>query len=173
MYVQKLITRLETTSAAFPNLLKNVSESDGHWKPTADDWSIVEIVCHLADEDADDFRKRIELTLQDPSTEWPPIDPPQTAVDRKYNEVTLKDAIQRFVSERKRSLVWLDSHASQIEAELENTYKHPVHGPFRLGDLLGSWVAHDQLHLRQLTKRFYQLTCRDAEPYSTRYAGDW
>ena len=34
-------------------------------------------------------------------------------------------------------------------------------------------VAHDYLHLRQISKRMYQLAERDAGDYSIRYAGEW
>jgi hypothetical protein len=53
------------------------------------------------------------------------------------------------------------------------TYRDPEVGPIRPGDILGSWAAHDSLHLRQISKRMYQLAARDAGEYSTRYAGEW
>jgi hypothetical protein len=36
---------------------------------------------------------------------------------------------------------------------------------------MASWAAHDALHLRQIAKRLYELTARDAGRYSAGYAG--
>ena len=41
------------------------------------------------------------------------------------------------------------------------------------GDLLAAWSAHDALHLRQISKRLYQIAQRDAGSYSVQYAGEW
>ena len=53
------------------------------------------------------------------------------------------------------------------------THTHPIFGGLSAGDLLASWVAHDFLHLRQLARLQFQYASLLAEPYSTRYAGEW
>lgn len=52
-------------------------------------------------------------------------------------------------------------------------YHHPKLGVFHAGDLLSAWVAHDLLHLKQITKRLYQRTVAEAKPFGTEYAGEW
>jgi hypothetical protein len=130
----------------------------------------VEIVGHLADEEEFDFRERVRLTLADPSFPWPSIDPEGWAVERRYNEQQLVNVVSRFVRLREHSLQWL---RSLDQPDWNRTHEHPQFGPFRAGDILSAWVAHDYLHLRQISKRLYELAARDAGDYSVRYAGPW
>lgn len=69
------IARLSANVATFEHLLAGVSPDQARWKPDPLQWSILEVVNHLADEEVEDFRQRLELTLRDPKAEWPPIDP--------------------------------------------------------------------------------------------------
>lgn len=172
MDVQNLLSRLRGFSTALPALVGHVSVPDARWKPADGAWSILEIVCHLADEEVDDFRARVQSTLDTPEREWAPIDPEAAAVERNYNGGSFSGAVQRFVHERDASVAWLNNNLDRIAENTNQAYIHPRFGPITVGELLGSWVAHDQLHIRQISKRLYQLTNRDAAPYSTRYAGD-
>lgn len=133
-------------------------------------WSIVEILCHLADEEIEDFRVRLELTLTDPSKEWPGIDPEGVAKSRDYQHQSPQDALRRFVAARQANMRWL---ATLDSASWETVHTHPRFGSMRAGDLLASWAAHDLLHLRQITKRLFESLAAQAEPYSTAYAGEW
>ena len=98
-----------------------------------------------------------------------PIDPEGWAVERRYNEGDLAEQVQRFVSLRGESINWLRGLSNPKSS---NTFVHPK-GEISAGDLLASWAAHDALHLRQIAKRLFQMTQRDAGEYSTAYAGSW
>ena len=151
-------------------MLRGISDEDARWRPAPDHWSIVEIVNHMADEDADDFLPRLEATLRDPGEAWAPIDPTRAATDRRYNERELAASIDRFDAVRASSLNWLGTLG---EPDWGRTHRHPSIGALRAGDLLASWVVHDPLHLRQLAKRLYQLVGRDSGGFSSSYAGEW
>lgn len=155
---------------ALDALLGGVSDDDAHWKPGHGGWSIVEIVNHLDDEESEDFRTRVRLTLEDPSQAWPPIDPEGAAVERRYNERGLAESLERFAAARAESVDWL---RSLHDPDWSRTYMHPKWGEFRAGDIFASWCAHDALHLRQIAKRLYEMTKRDGEGFKTEYAGDW
>lgn len=170
MNSQKLIDALARFGRYLPEVVRGVDVADCRWKPPDGAWSILEIVSHLADEEEFDFRARGRSTLTDPSAAWPEINPEGWARDRGYNDGDLKTAVARFVSLRAESVAWLRSLKSP---DWSRTYHHPVHGPFRAGDLLGSWAAHDALHLRQIAKRLYQIAERNAGDFSVRYAGEW
>ena len=133
-------------------------------------WSIVEILCHLADEEVEDFRTRLQLTLRDPKADWPGIDPEGVARSRGYQDQNPHEALDRFLRAREESLVWL---ASLGDADWSRAKVHPRLGTLRAGDLLASWAAHDLLHLRQIAKRLYESVNAAAEPYETEYAGRW
>ena len=150
-------------------LVSGVSLEEARWKPDAKSWSILEVVNHLHDEEVADFRVRLDIILHNPKKPWPPIDPGGWVEERRYNERELEASLDSFLDERDASLVWLGS--------LENpdwnaTYQAPW-GEMRAGDMLVSWVTHDQLHMRQLVELHRQLTAEKAQPYRLEYAGDW
>jgi hypothetical protein len=170
MELQKLIASLERFGVILPEVVREITEDDSRWKPPDGAWSILEIVCHLADEEEFDFRERIRLTLMDPAASWPLIDPETWAVERRYNQQRLTAAVSRFTSLRKQSAAWIRSLENP---DWSRAHSAPQVGALRAGDLLAAWVAHDCLHLRQISKRMYQMASRDAGNYSTRYAGVW
>jgi hypothetical protein len=172
MDLTTLLTRMEHTGAAARVLLSTVSDADARWKPPSGAWAILEIVAHLADEEVEDFRTRIRLTLQAPEAPWPPIDPEGAARDRSYNTRDLQTELNRFVVERGESIRWLRSLQSP---SWSNTHQHPKFGPISAGTLMVSWAAHDALHLRQIAKRLFELAARDGQSngFITTYAGEW
>lgn len=170
MNTQAIIERMDRLSSVLPALVSGLSREEALWRPDAQTWSILEVVCHLADEEAGDFRPRLERTLAEPQTEWDPIDPEGWALARHYREADLEEATARFVAERQRSVVWLMGLG---RVDWSRVYEHPRLGSIRAGDLLAAWAAHDALHLRQIAKRLYELAAHDAPGFETVYAGEW
>ena len=173
MNSQALFNRLAGFPSRLSAMVTGVSDEDVRWKPSSGAWSIVEIVRHLEDEEAEDFSVRVRMTLEDPSQPWPSIDPEAAAIERKYNEADLSKSLRRFIDLRQDSLQWLEPRLVEIAEKANQAYVHPKLGPTMLGEVFAGWVAHDQLHLRQITKRLFQMTERDAGSFSTRYAGTW
>jgi hypothetical protein len=147
-----------------------VDEAQSRWKPEPAKWSILEVVTHLADEEVEDFRRRVGLTLRSPEAEWPPIDPPGWAVERRYNEGSVEEALGRFLRERAASVAFL---AGLDDPDWAQAHHHPRWGPIRAGDLLTSWVAHDHIHIRQLNRLQREFLVASVSGYSPDYAGPW
>jgi len=122
MHFAKLIDSLERFGRTLPIVVRDVTDDDSRWKPPDGAWSILEVVCHLADEEEFDFRKRAKLTLSNPSQPWPPIDPEGWAVERHYNDGILDEAVQRFGRLRTQSTTWLRSLESP---DWKRAYDHP------------------------------------------------
>jgi len=168
--VQALIARLRANADVIGALVRGVGAEQARWKPEPAKWSILEVVTHLADEEAEDFRTRVELTLRSPGTDWPPIDPEGWAAERGYNEGTLATSLDRFLWERARSVTFLES----LDApDWDLAHRHPRFGPIRAGDLLTGWVAHDQIHIRQLNRLQREYLVASLSGYSAEYAGRW
>lgn len=165
-----LIARLAAFADELPTIVAHISDADARFKPPSNAWSILEIACHLGDEEVEDFRARLRSTLDDPRQPWPEIDPTGAAVSRRYNEKNLAAEVARFVNERRASVEWL---RGLREPNWENAYPHPKWGPISAGMLLTAWAAHDLLHLRQIAKRRFELVARDGAPFATSYAGEW
>lgn len=150
-------------------LVEAIDDEQARWKPDPESWSILEVVCHLLDEEREDFRVRLDITLHRPGETWPGIDPGGWVTARNYNDQDLGQALRRFLAEREASLAWL---ASLQSGDWQATYEAPW-GSIKAGDLLASWVAHDLLHMRQLVELLWLNKEAYVKPYSTRYAGEW
>lgn len=169
MNLKSLCNDLAGGAALFRSLVQGVSQEEACIRPSPDSWSILEVICHLYDEEREDFRARIDFILKGAHGAIPPIDPQGWVFARNYNQRSLEEMMDAFLKERSRSLEWLRS--------LENPdwtlgYQAPF-GFIRAGDIAASWAAHDYLHARQLVELRYQRVLTLAAPYNVRYAGEW
>jgi DinB superfamily len=165
--LEAYIRRFDAFGRTVRTLVEPLTNDEVRFKPDPGTWSVLEIVCHLGDEEVLDFRTRARLTLEDPAAAWPPIDPERWAIDRKYNERDPREALAFFETERAVSIAWLRSLASP---DWSRTHQHPTIGPMAAGDVLVSWAAHDALHLAQIARRLQDLAEQGAPDFSTRYA---
>jgi hypothetical protein len=170
MQIQTYIASLEAGMAAIEALVRGVPEAQAHWKPTPSEWSIVEVINHLYDEECDDFRFRIDQTLHHPEQPLPPIEPGNWAIQRRYNERHLEESLQRFLAARRASLAFLQHLSNE---PWDQVVQHPQLTGLRAGDLLVSWAAHDLLHIRQINELHWLYLQANAAPYRVEYAGDW
>jgi hypothetical protein len=166
---ETLYLELVDSTEMIRSLLVGLTQEEAQVKPNPESWSVLETVCHLCDEERDDFRQRLDIILHRPSEKWPPIAPEEWVRARKYNEQDFKKMKERFLSERGKSLDWLKG---QSNADWDRSYASESR-VMTAGDMLASWIAHDNLALRQLVElrrsRIEQLTA----PYGIAYAGDW
>jgi hypothetical protein len=150
-------------------LVAGVTPDEARRRPEPEAWSPLEVVCHLLDEEREDFRPRLDVVLHRPEAAWARIDPAGWVTARRYNERDLDETLAGFLAERERSLAWL---ATLAAPDWSREYRASF-GPITAGALLASWAAHDLLHTRQLLElrraRLLALTA----PHSTQYAGDW
>ena len=163
-------TRLSKNTATIQSLGQGVAEEQARWKPTPEEWSILEVINHLYDEERGDFRTRLDLLFHHPGQPWPGIDPQGWVVERSYNTRDLEASLNNFFQERQRSVSWLGGLSSPA---WEARYQHPQAGEISAGDLLASWLAHDFLHIRQLAQLHWEYISLVAKPHSTDYAGTW
>ncbi len=170
MKPERLIASLERFPSTLESIVRTLDEDTWRFESPTGNWSILEIVCHLRDEEVEDFRMRLRLTLEFPEQSWPPIDPVQAALEREYKQDDPMQALDAFLMERKASVQWLHSLG---DVDWAQAHPHPKVGDVAAGLLLGSWAAHDLLHLRQITKRLFESTEQQSQPYAIDYAGSW
>jgi len=164
------LSRLGHQAEAIARLVEGIDEAQARHKPGPNDWSILEVINHLYDEETEDFRIRLQLTLDDPQQPWPPNDPVRKVTERNYNSRELGASLENFLDERTVSIEWL---RSLEEPNWDNEHFIPQVGSLRAGDILASWVAHDLLHLRQLIELHFAYQRDFALPFSVEYAGEW
>jgi hypothetical protein len=158
---------LASTPAAVRALLNGLPDTVARWKPAANKWSLLEVLCHLADEERQDFRLRLRLVLESAEAPWPEIDPQAWAGQRGYNGREVSASLIDFERERAESLRWL---GGLRHVRWDVVHHHPKLGALHAGDLLAAWVAHDLLHLRQMINLRLAGLETGAAPFSTKYA---
>src|SRR5262249_25779570 len=142
---------------------------DESWRerPAAAEWSPVEIVCHLRDEETEDFPARLRVAVTG-GQRFAPIDPERWAIERRYREADPRQARDALRALRRGSLEFL---ASLEPGRLAAAVEHPRAGPPSGPALVAAWVAHDRLHLHQLTGTLARLWAARWAPLRTDYAG--
>lgn len=150
-------------------LLIGVTQEQAQIKPSPDEWSILEVVCHLYDEEREDFRPRLDIMLHHPDQPFARNDTVGNVTARRYNERDLAEVFEAFAAERAKSLDWL---RSLNDPDWDAAYTTPYR-TMKAGDMFASWVAHNSLHIRQLNELRFARILRLAEPYDVGYAGDW
>jgi len=169
MHFKTLYRELENSTEMMRALLSGITQEEARIKPNAGSWSILEVVCHLYDEEREDFREHLDFILYRQSEEWHRIDPEGWVTERKYNEQDFAESQAKFFEERKKSLEWLKGLFS---ANWDTTYTSQF-GSMMAGDMFASWVAHDNLHIRQLVELRRNHIERIAKLYNIEYAGEW
>jgi DinB family protein len=147
------LVRFLTTLGATPDRLFHITQGLDHqaltWKPSPEDWSILENVCHLRDIEAEGYNVRIEKLLTEEQPRLADVDGARLARERDYNSQDLMAALQRFRSARARSLQLLKGirpAALEREGELEAV------GRITLEGILLKMVEHDRGHIDEVAQ---------------------
>jgi uncharacterized damage-inducible protein DinB len=170
MIYNYIIEKLEGNASTFKSLLENISDEQAHWKPAPEKWSLLEVTNHLYDEEREDFRKRIENILDNPQKTWSPIDPENWVNEREYSKRNMAESLNNFLIERQKSVEWLKSLTSP---DWKASHDHPTLGKMSAEKLLANWLAHDYLHVRQITFFNWSYLTQKASNLNLDYAGDW
>lgn len=169
MKFETLYQELVNSTEMIRSLLAGISQEDATIKPTPETWSILEVVCHLYDEEREDFREHLDFILHRQNEEWHMIRPGEWVIERTYNEQNFDEMKEKFFVERAKSLDWLKGLAD-VNWETKYTSEY---GTMTAGEMFASWIAHDNLHIRQLVELRRARIERIAQPYPVIYAGDW
>ncbi len=169
MKPEYIIQQLEANLEVFRHLLSHKEKTCQGWRPAPDTWSLLEIVCHLYDEEREDFRTRVFHALDHTPGMPPSIDPPGWVSARKYNEQEYQVQLDAFLKERKKSITILKS---VLNPDWESGFDHPILGRLTAYRLLSNWLAHDYHHIRQINRRLYEYL-RLSSQADLSYAGDW
>ena len=96
MKFQTLYQELANSAEMLRTLLTGINQEEAQVKPSRGSWSILEVVCHLYDEEREDFREHLDFILHRQHEEWHPIAPVAWVKLRKYNEQDFKVIKENF-----------------------------------------------------------------------------
>ncbi len=170
MEYQSVIHKLEQNTQIFKQLFIASDESEYLWKQEENKWCLLEVLCHLYDEEIEDFRLRVQWMLESPEKPPPPFDPIAWIKDRNYMGQNFPDKLHDFIMERERSVQWLKQLGNDVH--WESGYMHPDRGLLSAGHYLVNWLAHDYLHIRQILGiKFRYLSVKSDDDLN--YSGGW
>jgi hypothetical protein len=70
---------------------------------------LLEIICHLYNEEREDFRARIQSILENPTVRLLPISPVKWVTEREYIKQGFDKKLAAFLEERTASIAWLNN----------------------------------------------------------------
>ncbi len=169
MQPQAIILELKRNGTVFKDLLEDRALEIQKWKPNPEKWCLLEIVCHLLDEEVEDFRARTQHVLETPDLPLKPIKPHCWPKERNYMDQDFKAVVQNFLEERQKSVSWLQSLQ---DPKWGQTVDHSEVGPRSAKKFLVNWLAHDYHHIRQINAITYDyLKFKSGDDLT--YAGNW
>ncbi|HSK65748.1 MAG TPA: DinB family protein [Anaerolineales bacterium] len=169
MEFESLYRELENSMEMIRALLSGIAQEESQVRPAPESWSMLEVICHLYDEEREDFREHVDFILHRQNEDWHQIDPQGWVTARNYNEQNFAGMQIKFFAEREKSLRWL---RGLPHPDWETTYIS-TYGTTTAGELLACWVAHDNLHIRQLVELRRHRIERLSQPHPLDYAGEW
>ena len=164
-----VIEQLQQSKTVLNDLLRDIKEDMFLWKQTPEKWCLLEIVCHLYDEEREDFKFRTQWVLNKPGETPPPFNPVIWVTERNYIEQNYNQVLNKFINEREQSITWLNALKNP---KWGNYYVHPKKGNLTAKFFLTNWLAHDYLHIRQITKLKFDYLEHQSDA-NIAYAGTW
>ena len=163
------ISRFWANAKVVENLISDVEPEQAVWKSAPEKWSIIEAVYHLYQTENGDFRPRLEKTLRNPQEDWSVLDSEIWNEQRINNRLNSTETARLFLDERANSIEWLKGIKDADWTKTHCAEKLTLSA----GDLLASWLAHDFLHIKQITRIQYDYVNFFSAPHKTVYAGKW
>lgn len=164
-----IVEQFQRNKQVFYDLFKNENEKLFLWKQSPDKWCLLEILCHLYDEERMDFRFRTKWVLERPNQVPPPFNPIDWVKEHDYMGQDYDVMLKNFIKEREFSINWLGSLGN---VNWNNSFEHPKLGLMTAEYFLNNWLAHDYLHIRQITKLKFDFLIHRFKK-NLDYAGKW
>jgi FMN phosphatase YigB (HAD superfamily) len=138
-----------STPAVLQSLVASVP--DGAWprKHIADEWALVEVICHLRDTEREIHQMQVNTLLKENE---PFISRPDSTVwakERNYLKEDGRKALQDFASARTETLTKLKGLQ---DAVWKQKARHAIFGPTHFQEVIGFMADHDRMHIQQAWK---------------------
>ncbi|MBL8100334.1 MAG: DinB family protein [Anaerolineales bacterium] len=137
---------MSATPAVLNGLLKNLDSELWSRKPSDNDWTLTELICHLRDTEREIHHMQLKLFNE---KEEPFIPRPDTGVwasQRDYMHEDGISALEKFNIARRETFSFLDSTSD--EAWMQKA-RHAIFGPTNFLEVAGFMAEHDRLHIQQ------------------------
>src|SRR5258708_39578708 len=82
------------------SLLVGITPEQARVRPSPAAWSVLGGVCHMHDEEREDFREHLDFILHRQHEEWHRIDPQSRVTQRNYGQPTFEEMRDKLFDER-------------------------------------------------------------------------
>src|SRR5258708_742578 len=101
---EALTAKLAGTPKATAILTRDLSVQAVMIKPSLEEFSVLENVCHLRDIEIEGYSTRIRRILNEEHPVLADIDGTRLAIERAYNQQNLSEALQAFSNARQKNV---------------------------------------------------------------------
>jgi hypothetical protein len=145
-----LLSELEDMPQQLERALRLIPRDRLNWKPDswegspAENFSVLEHVCHLRDIEADGYHVRIQRMIDEPNPSLLSLDSYEIASERRYETEDLGEALAAF---RRAREVTVTKLCGVSEGQLARAGDFAEYGRLTLRALIHYLRSHDQQHL--------------------------
>ena len=147
--VPALLEALARTPSEVSRMIHAVSPEHWRTRPSPEEFSALENVCHLRDIEVDGYAQRIARILNETNPTLADVDGARLAIERDYNHQELAPALETFRQTRERNIALLRSLAA---SEFERKGSLEGVGEIDLLRLIRMMNEHDEGHLQDLNR---------------------
>ena len=148
--IRDMLDAFQATPEVLKNLLEDVSQEQAQSAKGGDeDWSVVEVLCHLRD--AEEFALNRNTMMHDQDNpNIIPYDQEQLAIGRRYADQDLHQVLSDFLSLRREHVSLLEN---LTEEDWHRPGQHPEAGRIEIFDHTLHMVCHDAVHCAQIARQ--------------------
>ncbi|MBA2525218.1 MAG: DinB family protein [Pyrinomonadaceae bacterium] len=139
---------LEETPKFIKSLTENLTGEELRLKPSQEEFSLLEHVCHLRDIEQEGYRVRINKLLNEAEPFLPDIDGDKLATERNYNSQSFTEALSGFACARTDNIQTIRN--APLDA-LKRTGLFGDLGIITLERLVMMMYEHDSDHRQELS----------------------
>jgi len=137
---------MSATPAVLNGLLKKLDSESWSRKPSDNDWTLTELICHLRDTEREIHHMQLKLFN---GKEEPFIPRPDTGVwasQRDYMHENGLTALEEFNNARLETMRIFENKS---ESNWTQKARHAIFGPTNFLEVSGFMAEHDRLHIQQ------------------------
>ncbi len=146
---EECLEALEKTPHALQQLGELIPANRWEDRPSADRYSPVELLYHLAEVE-ETFFQRYRLIAEQEHPQLTVYDPHDALSEGRFARGSVREGIARFTEARTRSLEYLRNLPAEAR---DRTGVHPEFGEWSIFQQVQLCVAHDLLHLCDILLR--------------------
>jgi hypothetical protein len=147
--VPALLEVLARTPGEVSRIIHAVSPEHWRTRPSPEEFSALENVCHLRDIEVDGYAHRIARILNEATPTLADVDGARLAIERDYNNQELAPALETFRQTRERNVELLRALA---ESDFDRQALLEGVGEITLRKLVVMMNEHDEGHLEELNR---------------------